>query len=277
MSGVREWRSYQNGPWGQVHIRQAAPTEEAPTQDVALVLFHESPLSSRVWQLVLPESGRYRRVLAPDTPGYGLSDPPPRDDFDIPEYAAALLEALTDAGVGDMVVCGVHTGASIALEVARQSDRVRGVILSGVALLTDDERARYLDSWTPPIPVSSDGEQLRWALERYHRIWGEDTPGWILNLAINDVLSIWERYSWGYRAAFRYDPEPALRELALPTLLLDPEFDLLADKDPIVQAMVADCRTELLAGLPGQMHLRAPVETAQHMEDFCVQIVSQGA
>lgn len=275
MTDIREWRSYQSGPWGQVHIRQAAPRETSATDDIALVLFHESPLSSRVWQLVLPESGRHRWVLAPDTPGYGLSDPPPRDDFDIPDYATALLDALADAGVRDMVVCGVHTGASIALEVARQSDRVRGVVLSGVALLTDDERNRYLDSWTPPIPVTSDGEQLRWALERYHRIWGADSPGWILNLAINDVLSVWERYSWGYRAAFRYDPEPALRELQLPTLLLDPEFDLLADKDPIVQSMVADCRTEILAGLPGQMHLRAPVEAAIRLEAFCSQIVRQ--
>lgn len=272
MTEIRQWRSYQSGPWGQVHIRHAAPPDTQAHDDVALVLFHESPLSSRVWQLVLPESGRYRWVLAPDTPGYGLSDPPSRDDFDIPDYAAALLAALEDAEVRDMVVGGVHTGASIALEVARQSDRVRGVMLSGVALLTEDERNRYLDSWTPPIPVTPDGEQLRWALERYHRIWGADTPGWILNLAINDVLSVWERYSWGYRAAFRYDPEPALRALQLPTLLLDPEFDLLADKDPIVQAMVADCRTEILAGLPGQMHLRAPVETAKRLEAFCADV-----
>jgi pimeloyl-ACP methyl ester carboxylesterase len=256
-------------------MRYAAPHEASESNDVSLILFHESPLSSRVWDLVLPESGRFRRVVAPDTPGYGLSDPPPRGDFEIPDYAAALLAALTDAGVGDMVVCGVHTGASIALEAARQSERVRGVILSGVALLTEDERNQYLDSWTPPIPVSSDGEQFRWAVERYHRIWGSGTPGWMLNLAINDLLHIWDRYDWGYRAAFRYDPEPALRELPLPTLLLDPEFDLLAAKDPLVQAMVADCRTEILPGLPGQMHLRAPEETARHLEAFCVQIVSE--
>ena len=275
MTGVHQWRSYHPTSWGQVHMRQAAPQGTASNDDVSLVLFHESPLSSRVWDLVLPESGRFRRVIAPDTPGYGLSDPPPRDDFDIPDYAGALLEALTDAGAGDMVLCGVHTGASIALEVARQSDRVRGVILSGVALLTDEERTRYLDSWTPPIPVTSDGEQFRWALERYHRIWGADTPGWMLNLAINDLLHVWDRYSWGYRAAFRYDPEPALRELELPTLLLDPEFDLLADKDPLIQAMVANCRTQILLGLPRQMHLRASEETAGHMEAFCVQIVSE--
>lgn len=275
MSDVREWRSYQAGPWGQVHLRQAAPNDASSNDDVSLVLFHESPLSSRVWDLVLPVSGRLRRVIAPDTPGYGLSDPPPHDGFEIPDYASALLAALEDAGVGDMVVCGVHTGASIALEVARQSDRVRGVILSGVALLTEEERNQYLDSWTPPIPVTSDGSQFPWAVERYHRIWGSETPGWMLNLAINDLLHTWERYDWGYRAAFRYDPEPALRELRLPTLLLDPEFDLLADKDPLVQAMVADCRTETLPGLPGQMHLRAPQETARHMEAFCVQIVSE--
>jgi len=257
-------------------MRQAAPRNAASGDDLSLVLLHESPLSSRVWELVLPESGQFRRVIAPDTPGYGLSDPPPREGFEIQDYAAALLEALEDAGVAQMVVCGVHTGASIALELANQSDSVLGVILSGVALLTDDERTRYLDSWTPPIPLSSDGEQFQWALERYHRIWGANTPAWMLNLAINEVLQGWNRYSWGYRAAFRYDPEPVLRSLAIPTLLLDPEFDLLADKDPLIQAMVADCRTEILPGLPGQMHLRAPQETARHMEAFCVEIVTSG-
>jgi hypothetical protein len=39
--------------------------------------------------------------------------------------------------------------------------------------------------------------------------------------------------------------------------------------------MVSDCRTEILSGLPGQMHLRAPEVTARHIEAFCVQIVSE--
>ena len=167
-----------------------------------------------------------------------------------------------------MVVAGVHTGASIAIEIAQQSDRVKGVVLSGVALMTPEQRADYLANWTPPIELTSDGAQFQWALERYHRIWGADTPAWMLNIAIGDVLSISGRYHWGYQAAFRYDPEPALRELKQPTLLLDAEFDLLADNDPLVQAMVSDCRTQIIPGLRGQIHMRVPEITADALEEF---------
>lgn len=268
MSGdVKTWKEYHQGTWGQVHMRHAAPVGD-PQGETALVLLHESPLSSRVWERMIPFSGVHRHVLAPDTPGYGLSDPPGEAGHEIPEYAGAILAALQDAGVQDMVVVGVHTGASIALEIAQQSDRVKGVVLSGVALLTPEQRAEYLANWTPPIVLTSDGAQFDWALERYHRIWGADTPPWMLNTAIGDVLSIPERYHWGYQAAFRYDPEPALRVLQQPTLLLDAEFDLLADYDPLVQAMVSDCRTQIIPGLRGQLHMRVPEETARELEEF---------
>lgn len=261
------WRAYHEGTWGQVHMRGAKPTGEQ-VGDTTLVLLHESPLSSRVWNTMLPFSGACRQVLAPDTPGYGLSDPPDGPGHEIPEYAEAILAALEGAGVGDMVVVGVHTGASIAIEIAQQSDKVRGVVLSGVALLTPEQREDYLANWTPPITLTSAGDQFDWALERYHRIWGADTPPLMLNQAIGDLLSISERYFWGYQAAFRYDPEPALRLLNQPTLLLDAEGDLLAEFDPLVEAMVANCRTKIIPGLRGQLHMRVPQETAGHIEEF---------
>lgn len=270
-STVRQWRSYEPSRWGQVHVRHAAPAtgqQHAVTAGAALLLLHESPLSSRVWQELLPIAGQYRHVLAPDTPGYGLSDPPPNDQYEIPDYAAAIVDVLVAQRISEVVVCGVHTGASLAIEIARQFDGVIGVVLTGVALLSDDERARFIRDWTPPIELTTEGAQFEWATQRYHRIWGEDTPAWMLNLAIGDVLSVWDRYSWAYQAAFRYDPEPALRALEQPTLLLDAEHDLLADKDPLVQAMVADCRTVLIPDLRGQIHLRAPEETARFLEEF---------
>ena len=266
-SEVVTWKAYHEGNWGQVHMRGSKPVGEQ-AGDTTLVLLHESPLSSRVWDRVLPFSGAYRQTLAPDTPGYGLSDSPDGPEYEIPEYAEAILSALEAAGVGDMVVVGVHTGASIAIEIAQQSDKVRGVVLNGVALLTPEQRSEYLANWTPPIDLTSEGDQFDWALARYHRIWGRDTPPWMLNTAIGDLLSVWDRYFWGYQAAFRYDPEPALRSLKQPTLLLDAEDDILAEFDPLVQAMVADCRTETIPGLRGQLHMRVPEEMTRHIEDF---------
>src|SRR5690606_22193523 len=138
---------YVDSDWGQVHYRTAG------TSGPWVALFHESPLSSRVYDQVLPILGERARVVAFDTPGYGASDPPPRDGMEIPEYAAVLARAASALGMSDVVFGGVHTGASLAIEAARVFDRgARGLVLSGVPLFTPEERADYLANWTPQPP-----------------------------------------------------------------------------------------------------------------------------
>ena len=65
-------------------------------------------------------------------------------------------------GVRRFVPCGVHTGASLALETARQAgpDRAAGAVLSGVPLLTEEERATFLAEWAPPIGIDGEGSGL---------------------------------------------------------------------------------------------------------------------
>src|SRR5690606_23107593 len=122
-----------------------------------------------------------------------------------------------------LVLGGVHTGASIALEVAQLLPaRVRGAVLSGVALYDADERAEHLRTWAPDLTLDDSGSQFGWAVERYRRIW----PGLsaeMLQLAVVDVMAVVGRYNWGYNAAFRHDPAPALAAFDAPVLLLDPE------------------------------------------------------
>ena len=65
------WSEYVGARWGQINVRHAGRSGPA------LMLFHESPLSSEVFSQSLPHLGRRLRVSAFDTPGYGASDPPP--------------------------------------------------------------------------------------------------------------------------------------------------------------------------------------------------------
>lgn len=125
-------RGYVTGRWGQVHYR--ASGENGP----AVVLVHESPISSEEYVHALPELGRSVRAVAFDTPGYGLSDPPPGPQ-EIPDYAAALLEAADALGLGDFAVVGTHTGASIAVQMAAQAPpgRVTHAVLSGALVQAD--------------------------------------------------------------------------------------------------------------------------------------------
>src|SRR5690606_34430297 len=94
----------------------------------------------------------------------------------------------------------------------------------------------------------------------------------MLQLAVVDVMAVVGRYNWGYNAAFRHDPAPALAAFDAPVLLLDPEADLLAEKDELVLKIARDARLVVMPGLAGQPHLRAPEDYARHVRDFVAEV-----
>ncbi|WP_165950382.1 alpha/beta hydrolase [Actinomadura sp. GC306] len=252
---------YADTDWGRVHY--LINGDSGPW----IALFHESPLSSRVYERVLPLLGRSARAVAFDTPGYGASDPPPGPDFEIPDYAGMLAQAAAGIGMARPVLGGVHTGASLAIATAAHLPAA-GLVLSGVPLFDADERADFLANWTPPAPVDGTGSQFAWAVERYLRIWGADVPPDMLHLAVTELMRVAGRYEWGYRAAFRYDPSDALAAADVPVLLLDAEFDMLAAKDALAMELARDARLTVLPGLPGQPHLRSPDRYASALLEF---------
>lgn len=265
VTGTAVRRTYLDTEWGQVHAITAG--DGGPR----IALFHESPLSGEIWLDVVELLAADARPVATDTPGYGASTPPDGPGHEIPEYAARLAEALAQLGGpddGPWVLVGVHTGASLAIEAAlRPEIEVAGVVLSGVALYTDEERQAHVDGWTPAVPSDAQGAAFDWAVERYTRIWPDLTAD-LLHHAAVQLLRVKDRYDWGYQAAFRHDPAESLAALDVPVLLLDAEHDLLADKDERALELAKDARLEILPGLPGQPHLRRPEEYARHVLAF---------
>lgn len=245
-------RAFVATPQGTVHFRQAG------SSGPALVLFHESPLSSVIFERVLPLLGERLQVFALDTPGYGLSEAPPAPP-EIRDYAARLLAAVDALGIRQFVAGGAHTGASLAVELAAAvPDRVTHVILSGLPLLTPEERAKYLSNWSPDLALDAGGDHLRWAWQRYQRIWGADSPPELLNLAVIQLVGNYGTYNWAYNAAFRHDPEPPLRRMACPILLLNSAGDLLNYTDERVMALKPGTAFVPVAGLRGQLPWRDP-------------------
>ncbi len=257
-------RGYSRCDWGQVHYRAAG--DAGPV----CVLFHESPLSAVAYEEALPHLGAHLQAYAFDTPGYGLSDPPPKNAFEIPDYAGQLLKAIDRLGIERFAVAGVHTGASLAIEVACQAgmERVSHAVLTGVPLFSAEERQQWLASWSPPMVPDAQGEHLRWAWERYQRVYGPDSDPRILHLGVTQILNVIERYQWAYNAAFRYDPAPALPGLTCPTLLLDAEHDLLAAYDEPAAALLPDARIEIIPSLVGQLPMRVPRDYAAQVVGF---------
>src|SRR5262249_54824673 len=79
-------RGYAAAGFGQLHFREMGTGEP-------LLLLHKTPSSSIMYCRVLPLLGQRYRAIAIDTPGFGMSDPPP-PDVGINFYAQAFLDAM---------------------------------------------------------------------------------------------------------------------------------------------------------------------------------------
>lgn len=266
-------REYVDGLWGQVHLLRVG------LGSPRVALLHESPRSARVYEGVLRALEPDIAAVALDTPGYGMSDPPPAQ-CEVPDYARALLSVLSSlADPEPLVIAGVHTGAALAVSITAQAPAgvVDSLVLSGVPLLTAQQRARFLANWAPAMEPNPDGEHLRSVWERYRRIYGDDAPAEMLHGATVDFLHSFNRYEWAYNAAFRYDPEDDLRALRIPVLFLTPEYDMLVASDTAAVKLVRDGRQEVIANHPGQFPLRSPKEFAGHLRAWMAGRSTPGA
>ena len=127
-------KGYVDTDFGQVHYYRAG--ESGPL----LFLFHETALAASEFTKTLPILGAKCRAIAFDTPGYGMSDPPPAP-LDMEGLATRFCQAIEVFGDGPCILAGAHTGSSFAIELATQQlkERVTHVVLSGLALLTQEE------------------------------------------------------------------------------------------------------------------------------------------
>ena len=107
-------RGYAEVPFGQLHYRDLGEGEP-------ILFLHKTPSSSVQFERCAPFLARAGyRVLALDTPGFGLSDRHPTQPT-MREYGLAVHQFLDALGIGKLHLFGHHTGATIALEAAGQN------------------------------------------------------------------------------------------------------------------------------------------------------------
>ena len=214
-------KAYVDTPLGQVHFRTGG-------EGLPLLLLHQTPQSSLQFRHVFPvlaDAGL--QVIAPDTPGYGMSDTPGSPPT-IEQYAGVLPYVLDHVGVDKVVVAGHHTGASQACEFATAfRDRVRRLVLHGVPWYSDEEREERLARLHVDTTLKSDGSHL---MDRWN--WIQSRVGGVASLEacqMNTVHTFWtgETEWYCHQAAFRYDMTRALKEIDVPVLVLSNTGDAI--------------------------------------------------
>lgn len=218
-------RGYVDSRFGQIHYRMVRPASKQQ-QSPPLFALHLSPNSGQVFSSFLPLIGADRIAMAPDYPGYGMSDAIEGEQR-IEDYALAMIDALERLGFeGPVDLLGYHTGAAVALEMARiNPDLVRKIILVAVPLLTKEERAA--GAALPKIPFDTEGE---FAKKEWQSSWRWRGPG-------QSEQSVFATFSEkmrpgarerGAQAILAYDIEPVLREAVHPLMIVRVKDDLWA-------------------------------------------------
>jgi pimeloyl-ACP methyl ester carboxylesterase len=238
---------------GLVHVRSVA-VEGA---GVPLLMLHASPSSSRSMEPLmhaLTELGHRGQLIAPDTLGNGDSAPPDPEFPEIDYFADSVARLLEVVGLKQVDVYGTHTGARIAAELAvRFPERVRRLVLDGIADYPPQIKQQILANYAPRIGPDEYGRQLIWAFnftrdqalyfpyfmrDPEHRIEGRMPSPQELHLRAIDVLKALDTYQKPYLAAFRYPARERLPRIAAPTLLLNSQTDA-----PLLRASAKDLAT----------------------------------
>lgn len=210
---------------------QGSPLELIPTKQVhveggdiryidegagdPLVLVHGIPTSSFLWRHMIKDLSAYGRVIAPDLPGFGFSDPPQNGDYSISNYARLLesfLEALSIEPA--TLICHDYGGPIVMTYALRNPEKYKKLIILDTFLHND----------LPPLPLSMKIAGIRPFGEIFMGLGGESIArtGLMDGVTDNSLISedIVKRY---------YLPEGTpekLNKTMLGTLRVDYEKDI---------------------------------------------------
>ena len=186
----------------------------------AVVMLHASPCSAKVMAPLQAVFAPRFTSFAFDLPGFGFSDPleaAPLETADLADTIAAGIRAL---GLKQVAAYGRHTGAGVAVELARRhAELVSMVLTDGFPVLAQPYSPERLAEYLPPIVPRWDGGHLTWTWFRYreqHIFWPWDKadPGHRADTEVPDLdflhrgtvemLESGTHYPAVYASAFRH-------------------------------------------------------------------------
>jgi pimeloyl-ACP methyl ester carboxylesterase len=265
-------RAYTLCRYGQLHYRDAGPRDGVKP---AVVLLHQNPSSSYEYEPLIAALATDRRVIAFDTPGYGMSDAPSAPPGML-GYAAAFadaLDALEHAGdlSGPVNLYGFHTGTLLTAELAiLRPDRVRRIALTGIPFYPADARAQKLkEAEEFPAPDEDGTVILNLLTNLWDYVVKRRMPGVPLARAVlgfADKARVLDRFNWAYKGVWGWD-YARLTLVRQPALLLQPAEDLLVYALEAAR-LLPDCTVRELPDLDRDIFEIAPERLANELRIF---------
>lgn len=219
-----------------------------------------------MYEALMAELSPGRWLLAPDTPGFGASDPLNVSPT-IAAYSQAFLAWLDALQIERCDLFGFHTGAAIAVHMAwERPGCVRSLVLGGPPLLTQ-EQVTSLRQGLQASPPEAGGEHL---LRVWRRLRGRD-PQASLELTQREALltlQAWQQAPLAYEAVFNQDFAAQLAALDIPVLVFAGEHDTLRASLEPAYALLRHGQVALIPGGNSYVCDHMPAQVASLLEAF---------
>lgn len=246
----------------------------------ALLMVHQSPRSSAEYEPLMRKWAAHFTCIAPDTPGFGQSDPLPGTP-EIADFADALVETMDALGIGPCPAYGFHSGGIILVTaLKRHPQRFRALAVGGYAIWNAEEMRIFGERYLPEFVPQPYGEHLAWLWNRMlEQSWvfpwfdtreearlpvaHADVPR--VAQAVMEMLEAGNAYRAGYGAVLR-----APRDIPAVSAEVSPCLISAYDGDPL-QAHI-----DRLGPMPAGWEARKVATPAEHQDASLAFLLAHG-
>jgi haloalkane dehalogenase len=252
-------RFYIDAPHGQIHGR-IAPSVGKPW----IVLLHQSPSSSVMFEALMPFLMPYFSVIAPDNPGFGQSDP--LDNVTVEALGACVVAVMKAHAIDKAFIFGHHTGAAIAAGLGvEHSEFCAAIAMCGPPALSAQQR-QMLPAMAPVVIAQPDGAHLG-AMWSKLRAKETSAPPTLSTREVALALSAVSTKE-AYQCVADYDFLAALPKITCPLMLFAGERDSLIDYFPAAQSAAPQAKVMRIEDAGGYICDLRPALVARLLAEF---------
>jgi pimeloyl-ACP methyl ester carboxylesterase len=204
-------------------------------EGTTLFMLHPSPMSGAVFEPAMAMFPSTQRVIALDTPGYGLSQALPSACEKIADYIPILRSFFQATTGSTFKLYGSATGAQLALGYANAYPQdVAHLYLDNAAHFDDAARDAILQRYFIDLTPTSDGAHLQTLWTHAKQMltyfpWFENDGAYRtrttepsaaeVQALVGHYLAAGARYTEAYAAAFKHERVENYQALSVPTTL----------------------------------------------------------
>ena len=248
---------YVEGPVAQLQV------DDGGTGGLAVVFVHSFAGSATHWQAQLAHLRTKRRAIAFDLRGHGKSAPPQDGDYAVSALASDIAAVVDDLGLERFVLVGHSIGGSAALAyAAAHPRRVAGLVLAGAPGKVPSEQAKTV---IRALESDFDGAMRPY----WEKLLSGAKPD-VRKTIDHDAKTMSKEASLRLiRAAFDFDPLPALKRYPGPTLVL---YTGGGDTPNDLQNVVPIVPHQKIEGTSHWMQMDDPAEFNRMLDAFLASV-----